>query len=47
MLGFEMKISVCRNGTWSKQGENIRYYETSFRRGNQQINLENLTQEQI
>lgn len=34
LFGVSMKISVCREGIWGKEGENIRYYETLFDRSN-------------
>lgn len=32
LFGRGLKISVCRNGTWGKEGRNIRYYKNSLRR---------------
>jgi hypothetical protein len=32
MFGRGLKISVCRNGVWKKEGTNIRYYKNSLRR---------------
>jgi hypothetical protein len=40
MLGTQMKISICRNGIWGKEGTNINYYETCFMRGNIKIDTE-------
>ena len=32
MFGLGLKISVCRNGVWRKEGTNIKYYQNSLRR---------------
>ena len=32
MFGKGLKISVCRNGQWRKEGINIKYYKNSLRR---------------
>ena len=32
MFGDGLKISVCRNGVWRKEGTNIKYYQNSIRK---------------
>lgn len=32
LFGKGLKISVCRNGIWGKEGSNIKYYRNSLRR---------------
>jgi len=32
MFGLGLKISVCRNGIWRKEGTNIIYYPNNIRR---------------
>jgi hypothetical protein len=32
LFGKGLKISVCRNGIWGKEGTNIKYYRNSLRR---------------
>lgn len=32
LFGKGLKISVCRNGVWRKEGLNINYYKNSLRR---------------
>lgn len=32
MFGKGLKISVCRNGVWRKEGININYYKNSLKR---------------
>jgi hypothetical protein len=35
LFGRGLKVSVCRDGQWGKEGENIRYYRNSLRRDEQ------------
>jgi len=44
MFGKGLKISVCRNGVWRKEGINITYYKNSLKREDLEENnaLENM-----